>query len=88
MSEKESQQFAIESAGAAAMIAVLAQVLSENDPEFCEKLERACERGYRVLGEEGSQYHDKRKAAVALRVLGEYLRQIKESKLSGEWETY
>ena len=61
MTEEERQQFTMDNAGAAIMIAVLAQVLSDSDPEFCARLEQACERGYRLLGEEGSHYHEERR---------------------------
>ena len=88
MTEEERQQFTMDNAGAAAMMAVFAQVLSEVvDEEFSTKLERACERGYRLLGEEGSHYHEERKAAAGLRVLGSYLRQIEDSKTRKEWSS-
>ena len=86
MTEEERQQFTMENAGPAAMIAVFAETLSEElSEEFSTRLERNCERGDRLLGEEGSRYHEERKAACGLRLLGSYLRQIQESKDREEW---
>ena len=84
----DTDKYLIEVADTAAALAVIGQTLSETDPDFCKRLERNCERLYRVLGEEGSKYFSENKAATTLRLAGEYLRKVEIAKLDGAWETY
>ncbi|MDE2735389.1 MAG: hypothetical protein OXI72_13410 [Gemmatimonadota bacterium] len=80
------EKYGLEVVDTSAALAVLAQTFSENDPSFPERLEKNCERLFRILGEGGSRYFSENKAAATLSLAGTFLEKIKESELKGEWE--
>ena len=75
----------VEVACSAALLAALGQTFNETDPSFRERLERNCDRLFRLLGEGDSRNEHENKAARTLSLAGHYLREIETAEKMKSW---